>query len=65
VHSDIVLGRLGPDAVARGAATLPVARFLATAVPPARPLVQSQVQPQAEAQGAIPLERPDPVADFG
>jgi len=52
-RSEIVLGRLGPDAVARGAATLPVARFLATAGPPAR------------AAGAVLLERPDPVADFG
>jgi predicted NBD/HSP70 family sugar kinase len=32
----IELGRLGPDAVARGAATLPVARFLNTAGGPAR-----------------------------
>ena len=52
-HSEIVLGRLGPDAVARGAATLPVARFLATAGPPVR------------SPGAVLLERPDPVADFG
>lgn len=52
-HSQIVLGRLGPDAVARGAATLPVARFLATAGPPGRPA------------GAALLERPDPVPDLG
>ena len=52
-HSDIVLGRLGPDAVARGAATLPVARFLATAGPPVR------------SPGAVLLERPDPVPDLG
>ena len=32
----IELGRLGPDAVARGAATLPVARFLSTAGAPSR-----------------------------
>jgi len=52
-HSEIVLGRLGPDAVARGAATLPVARFLATAGPPAR------------SPGAVLRERPDPVPDLG
>jgi predicted NBD/HSP70 family sugar kinase len=34
----IELGQLGPDAVARGAATLPVACFLASAAVPARPL---------------------------
>ncbi|QMU75400.1 ROK family transcriptional regulator [Streptacidiphilus sp. PB12-B1b] len=33
----VELGRLGPDAVARGAATLPVARFLNSGGAPARP----------------------------
>jgi|SRR5579883_749616 predicted NBD/HSP70 family sugar kinase len=52
-HSEIVLGRLGPDAVARGAATLPVARFLATATLPGR------------TQGEVLLEQRDAVADIG
>jgi predicted NBD/HSP70 family sugar kinase len=48
-HSEIVLGRLGPDAVARGAATLPVERFLAAAAPPITPT-----------QGSVLLDRSDP-----
>lgn len=47
--TSIQLGRLGPDAVARGAATLPIERFLNGTAPPATPSTRSRadVRPAA------------------
>ena len=46
------MGRLGPDAVARGAATLPIQAFLnGTAVPAARhPAAADEIRPTGTGQ---------------